>query len=64
MAANSDVVENIAIECKVGFIGGGKMAQAIAKGIIAAKIINSSNIMASAKTDETLSKWAVNIKFI
>eukprot|EP00112_Aurelia_sp_Birch-Aquarium-sp1_P010516 Seg2241.4 transcript_id=Seg2241.4/GoldUCD/mRNA.D3Y31 product="Pyrroline-5-carboxylate reductase 3" protein_id=Seg2241.4/GoldUCD/D3Y31 len=45
------------MECKVGFVGGGKMAQAMAKGFIAAKMIKVENVMASARTDETISKW-------
>lgn len=48
------------LEVKVGFLGGGKMAQAIGKGIVAANILNASNIMASARTDETLSVWKVS----
>jgi pyrroline-5-carboxylate reductase len=39
---------------KVGFIGCGKMAQAIIEGLIMSKIVEPSAIMASAFTDETL----------
>jgi len=57
MAAKEGGVAMEEIQCRVGFIGGGKMAQAIANGIIAAKMISPSNVCASARTDETLSKW-------
>eukprot|EP00794_Sanderia_malayensis_P001460 gene1460-1614_t len=45
------------LDCKVGFIGGGKMSQALAKGFIAANALKAENVMASAKTQETISKW-------
>ena len=61
MAANNSSSSMEELHCKVGFIGGGKMAQAIAHGIVAAKIIQPSNILASARTEETLSKWKVSI---
>ncbi|NHM31850.1 pyrroline-5-carboxylate reductase [Neobacillus terrae] len=41
---------------KIGFIGFGKMAQAISKGILKSESILPENIMASAKTEETLQK--------
>lgn len=40
----------------LGFIGCGKMAQAIIKGILSSGTISSEQIMASAKTDSTLKK--------
>ncbi|HYK73291.1 MAG TPA: pyrroline-5-carboxylate reductase [Pseudoneobacillus sp.] len=39
---------------KVGFIGCGKMAQAMIEGMIRSKVMQPEEIMASAKTDETL----------
>jgi pyrroline-5-carboxylate reductase len=39
---------------KVGFIGCGKMAQAMIEGMIKSKIVQPAAIMASAVTDETL----------
>lgn len=39
---------------KVGFIGCGKMAQAMIEGLIRSKIVQPGTIMASAVTDETL----------
>lgn len=39
---------------KIGFIGCGKMAQAMVKGIIASGIVQSQQIMVSAKTESTL----------
>lgn len=39
---------------KIGFIGGGKMASAIIKGLINSKLCLNENIYASAKTQETL----------
>lgn len=60
MAGTKEGIADDALTCKVGFIGGGKMAQAIAKGILAAKILDAANIMASAKTDATLAIWTVS----
>jgi len=39
---------------KIGFIGSGKMAQAMMNGIIQSKLVNPEDIIASAKTEETL----------
>ena len=55
----SDETAAAMMDCKVGFVGGGKMAQAMAKGFIAAKMIQAENVMASARTEETISKWTV-----
>ncbi len=57
MAENTGTM---ALDCKVGFVGGGKMAQAMGKGFIAANIIKAENVMASARTEETISKWTVS----
>jgi pyrroline-5-carboxylate reductase len=43
---------------KIGFIGCGKMAQAIIGGLIQANLVSSNNILASARTEETLQKVA------
>lgn len=39
---------------KIGFIGSGKMAQAIMKGILSSGTISAEQIMVSAKTEQTL----------
>jgi pyrroline-5-carboxylate reductase len=39
---------------KIGFIGAGKMAQAMMEGIVKSQIIPKENIMASAKTEKTI----------
>jgi pyrroline-5-carboxylate reductase len=44
----------IVMDQKVGFIGCGKMAQAMIEGMIKSKIVQPGAIMASAVTDETL----------
>ena len=44
---------------KVGFIGGGKMAQAIASGFLLSGLVKPSDIIASAVTENTLSIWKV-----
>ncbi|EDO38756.1 predicted protein [Nematostella vectensis] len=41
----------------VGFIGGGNMAIALAKGFISSKMVKSENIIASALTERTLTHW-------
>ncbi|XP_028401530.1 pyrroline-5-carboxylate reductase 3-like [Dendronephthya gigantea] len=42
---------------KVGFIGGGKMAQAIASGFLLSGLVKPSDIIASAATEKTLNIW-------
>ena len=44
---------------KVGFVGGGNMAKAMAKGFISAKIVEAGNIIVSATTKKTLDTWKV-----
>jgi pyrroline-5-carboxylate reductase len=39
---------------KIGFIGAGKMAQAMMEGIVKSQMIPKENIMASAKTEKTI----------
>lgn len=39
---------------KIGFIGAGKMAQAMIEGIVKSQMIPKENIMASAKTEKTI----------
>jgi len=41
---------------KIGFIGAGKMAQAMIKGIVTSNMIPNENIMASAATEKTIDK--------
>ena len=49
----------MADELKVGFLGGGNMARAIAKGFIVSKTVKAENIIASATTTKTLAVWKV-----
>ncbi|MFT4415075.1 pyrroline-5-carboxylate reductase [Fredinandcohnia humi] len=42
------------MEQRIGFIGCGKMAQAMIQGILASQIVSPNQIMVSAKTKETL----------
>lgn len=46
-------------KAKVGFLGGGNMAKAMAKGFIKSKTVNPANIIVSATTEKTLSLWKV-----
>lgn len=41
---------------RIGFIGAGKMAQAMIEGILKSKMISKENIIASAKTEGTIEK--------
>ena len=50
-----DVLANL----KVGFIGGGNMARAIAEGFISSGVISPIQITVSATTDKTLASWKV-----
>lgn len=50
---------NMADELKVGFVGGGSMAKALAKGFITTNTVRASNIIASATTEKTLAVWKV-----
>lgn len=46
---------------KVGFIGGGNMAYAIAKGLVSSGLIKKENIITSAKTQTRLQTvWKVS----
>merc|ERR1711872_440514 len=45
------------LETKIGFVGGGAMAQAIAEGLIESGTVDSSNIMASALSDRFQYWW-------
>lgn len=47
----------MADELRVGFIGGGNMARAIADGLIKSDSVKPGNITASAITQETLAAW-------
>ena len=44
---------------KVGFVGGGKMSQAIASGFLLSGLVKPGNIIASAVTETTLNIWKV-----
>lgn len=44
---------------KVGFLGGGNMAKAIARGFITSEMVKAENIIASATTSKTLAVWKV-----
>ena len=47
----------MADELRVGLIGGGNMARAIADGLIKSNSVKPGNITASAITQETLATW-------
>ncbi len=49
---------------KIGFIGAGKMAQAMIEGILKSKMIPKENIIASAKTEGTLAKIKLNYQIL
>lgn len=49
----------MADEPKVGFLGGGNMAKAIARGFISSEMVKAANIIASATTTKTLAVWKV-----
>ena len=51
----------MADELKVGFIGGGNMAKAIARGFIKTNTVKPANMIASATTEKTLAVWKVII---
>jgi len=42
---------------KIGFIGAGNMAQALAKGVISSGLVKSELLWASAPSDGTLNIW-------
>ena len=42
---------------KIGFIGGGQMATALAKGFISSGLVQASNIIVSAPSDRNLINW-------
>ena len=54
----------MADKVKVGFIGGGKMAQAIASGFLLSGLVKPENIIASAVTENTLNIWKVYCKLL
>ena len=55
MSATS--AQKMPLSQKVGFVGGGQMALALAKGFIAAKLIASEQILVSAPSDRNLKTW-------
>jgi pyrroline-5-carboxylate reductase len=50
----------MADKAKIGFIGGGKMAQAIASGFLLSGLVKPENVIASAVTEGTLGVWKVH----
>jgi Pyrroline-5-carboxylate reductase len=45
---------------KIGFIGGGNMAYAIAKALVSSGVVKAENVMASARTRKNLDAiWKV-----
>ena len=55
MSATS--AQKMPLSQKIGFVGGGQMALALAKGFIAAKLIASEQILVSAPSDRNLKTW-------
>ena len=49
---------------KIGFIGAGKMAQAMIEGILKSKMIPKDNMIASAKTEGTIKKIKSNYQIL
>lgn len=51
----------------IGFIGCGKMVQAIIGGILKSDLVNARQIIASAQTEKTLvdvkSRWDIQTRF-
>merc|ERR1712142_1103886 len=45
------------LETKIGFVGGGAMAQAIAEGLVTSGTVDPSNIIASATTSRFKEWW-------
>ena len=45
------------LETKIGFVGGGAMAQAIAEGLIMSGTVDPTNIMASATSSRFKDWW-------
>ena len=58
--------ENVKMEQKVGFIGCGKMASAIIKGVLSSKFLKNNEIMASEINEEfaNLKKMELNIEVV
>ena len=44
-------------DLRVGFIGAGNMATAMAKGFLGARLITAENVIASARTETTLKEF-------
>jgi len=52
------------VDQKIGFLGAGAMAQAVAEGLVSSGTVDASNIIASATSDRFKSWWdQKNIKF-
>ena len=47
----------VKLDVKIGFVGGGAMAQAIAEGLVSSGTIEPANIMASATSDRFQDWW-------
>jgi pyrroline-5-carboxylate reductase len=52
----------VQVNKKIGFIGAGKMAQAMIEGIIKSEMIPKENIIASAKSADTVNKMKTTFK--
>ncbi|KAG8230119.1 hypothetical protein J437_LFUL010611 [Ladona fulva] len=52
-----DPAQDLAIREKVGFLGSGNMAQAIAEGLIKTGTIPAANIIASSPSQKSSAKW-------
>ena len=56
-AAASSSTQKMPLSQKIGFVGGGQMALALAKGFIAAKLVAPEQILVSAPSDRNLKTW-------
>ena len=55
-------MESKKLSQKIGFIGGGQMAVALAKGFIESEMVDPSQILVSAPSDKNLKFWRENLK--
>ena len=53
---------NASLTQKIGFIGGGQMALALAKGFIASEMVKPDQILVSAPSDRNLKTWRQELK--
>lgn len=57
MCAAASSSTQMPLSQKIGFVGGGQMALALAKGFIAAKLVAPEQILVSAPSDRNLKTW-------